>query len=154
MKINKLYVMVGISGSGKSTFIENFLKSNPNVVVHSSDKLRAVLGKGEEDQTVTPQVFSTIKYNLNRDLAAGKDVMIDATSLNPRERKDYILTGKRYSAKIIAYVLERDKATLMKNQAKRKSSGGREVPEFVIDKMIAKYVRPSTSEGFDEVILV
>lgn len=154
MKINTLYVMVGISGAGKSTFIENFLKSNPNVVVHSSDRLRGIIGKDESDQSVTAQVFSTIKYNLNRDLAAGKDVMIDATSLNPRERKDYILTGKRYSAKIVAYVLERDKATLMKNQAKRKASGGREVPEFVIDKMQSKYVRPTQSEGFDEIILV
>lgn len=154
MSINTLYVMVGVSGAGKSTFIEKFLKSHPDVVVHSSDKLRAVLGKSEEDQTVTPQVFSTIKYNLNRDLAAGKNVMIDATSLNPRERKDYILSAKRYSAKVIAYVLERDKATLLKNQVKRKSSGGREVPEFVIDKMLSKYVRPSKSEGFDEIILV
>jgi len=154
MNTNTLYVMVGISGAGKSTFIENFLKSHPDVIVHSSDKLRAVLGSGEEDQSVTPQVFSTIKYNLNRDLAAGKNVMIDATSLNPKERKDYILAAKRYSAKVVAYVLERDKSTLMKNQAKRKASGGREVPEFVIDKMLAKYVRPSKNEGFDEVILV
>lgn len=154
MNLNTLYVMVGISGAGKSTFIENFLKSHPDVIVHSSDKLRGILGRDETDQSVTAQVFSTIKYNLNRDLAAGKDVMVDATSLNPRERKDYILTAKRYSAKVVAYVLERDKNTLMKNQAKRKASGGREVPESVIDKMIAKYIQPSKSEGFDEVILV
>jgi predicted kinase len=154
MEKKKLYIMVGVSGSGKSTFIENFLKSHPNVIVHSSDKLRGILGRDESDQSVTAQVFSTIKYNLNRDLASGKDVMIDATSLNPKERKDYILSGRKHGVEIIAYVLERNKATLMRNQAKRKSSGGREVPEFVIDKMLAKYVRPTTAEGFDDVILV
>lgn len=146
--------MVGVSGAGKSTFIEKLLKSDPNIVVHSSDKLRGILGKDENDQSVTPQVFSTIKYNLNRDLAAGKSVIIDATSLNPKERKDYILTAKKHSAKIIAYVLERDKNTLMNNQKKRAAAGGREVPEFVIDKMLAKYVRPSKAEGFDDIILV
>ena len=146
--------MVGVSGSGKSTFIDKFLEKNPDVIVHSSDKLRGVLGRDESDQTVTAQVFSTIKYNLNRDLAAGKNVMIDATSLNPKERKDYILSGRKHNAEIIAYVLERDKTTLMKNQLKRKSGGGRQVPEFVIDKMLSKYVRPSTAEGFDSVILV
>lgn len=146
--------MVGCSGSGKSTFIEKFLQENPNVVVHGSDKLRGVLGSSEEDQSVNHLVFSTLKYNLNRDLAAGKDVMIDATSLNPKERKDYILAGKRYGAEITAYVLERDKNTLLKNQQKRKSSGGRLVPDFVIDKMLAKYVRPSTTEGFDHIIMV
>lgn len=151
---NTVYVMVGISGSGKSTFIKSFLNKNPNVVVYSSDKLRAVLGKSEEDQTVSGQVFSTIKYNLDRDLALGKDVMIDATSLNPKERRDYVTVGKKYGAEVIAYVLERDRNTLLKNQQSRKSSGGRFVTDFVVDKMLAKYVRPSTSEGFDKVIMV
>jgi len=50
--------------------------------------------------------------------------------------------------------LERDKETLMRNQKSRKSQGGREVPEFVIDKMLKKYVRPSKLEGFDEIYLV
>jgi|APGre2960657505_1045072.scaffolds.fasta_scaffold01783_6 predicted kinase len=151
---NTVYVMVGISGSGKSTFIKSFLNKNPNVVVYSSDKLRAVLGKSEEDQTVSGQVFSTIKYNLDRDLALGKDVMIDATSLNPKERRDYVTVGKKYGAKLTAYVLERDRETLIRNQQKRKSEGGREVPDFVIDRMISKYVRPSRDEGFDDIILV
>ena len=146
--------MVGISGSGKSTFIENFLKTNPNVTVYSSDKLRAIIGRDESDQSVTGAVFSTIKYNLNRDLSNGKDVMIDATSLNPKERKDYILAGKKYGAEITAFVLERDRNTLINNQLKRKASGGREVPTFVIDKMISKYVRPTESEGFDRIEMV
>jgi predicted kinase len=154
MNKNTLYVMVGVSGAGKSTYIDRLVNANPDTVVHSSDKLRGILGKSEEDQSVTPQVFSTIKYNVNRDLAAGKNVVVDATSLTPKERRDYILAAKKHSAKVVAYVLERSKEQLLKNQAKRKAGGGREVPEFVIDKMLAKYVRPSKNEGFDEVILV
>ena len=146
--------MVGVSGSGKSTFIDKFIQKNPDVVVHGSDKLRGILGNSEEDQTVNGLVFSTLKYNVSRDLAAGKDVMVDATSLNPKERRDYITSGRKHGAQVIAYVLERDRNTLLKNQQSRKSSGGRLVPEWVIDKMLAKYIRPNKSEGFDDVIMV
>lgn len=146
--------MVGISGAGKSTYVDKLVKNNQNMMVYSSDKLRSILGKDESDQTVTPQVFSTIKFNLDRDLKDKKDVLIDATSLNPSERRDYISIAKKHNAMIIAYVLERDKETLMRNQKSRKSQGGREVPEFVIDKMLKKYVRPSKLEGFDEIYLV
>jgi protein phosphatase len=152
--MNKVYIMVGISGAGKSTYVDKLVKNNQNMMVYSSDKLRSILGKDESDQTVTPQVFSTIKFNLDRDLKDKKDVLIDATSLNPSERRDYISIAKKHNAMIIAYVLERDKETLMRNQKSRKSQGGREVPEFVIDKMLKKYVRPSKLEGFDEIYLV
>jgi len=77
--IPTLYVLSGISGAGKSTFVNSFVQKNPDVMVYSSDALRAVLGSSESDQSVTPQVFSTIKYNVNRDLSQGKSVMVDAT---------------------------------------------------------------------------
>lgn len=152
--MNNVYILVGISGSGKSTYVDKITKNNQNIVVYSSDKLRGVFGKDESDQSVTPQVFSAIKFNLDRDLKNNKDVLIDATSLTPSERRDYITIAKKYGATVIAYVLERDKETLMRNQKSRKATVGREVPEFVIDKMIKKYIRPSKSEGFDEIYLV
>lgn len=151
---NTVYVLVGISGAGKSTFIEKFLESHPDVVVYSSDKLRAVYGTGEEDQSVSGLVFSTIKYNLDRDLKNGKDVMIDATSLKRRDRKIYVDIGKKNNANVVAYVLERDKQTIMKNQQSRKNAGGRYVPEDIIDMMFGKYKRPEREEGFDKIILV
>ena len=151
---NTLYVLVGISGAGKSTFVDNFLKTHPNTIVYSSDKLRAVLGKDESDQSVSGQVFSTIFYNLDRDLSANKDVLVDATSLTVRDRKKYVDIAKKHNAKIIAYVLERDKKTILSNQKARYASGGRFVPEDIVDKMFLKYKRPTVEEGFDEVILV
>jgi predicted kinase len=154
MNNNVLYVLVGISGTGKSTFVDRFLKTHPDITVYSSDKLRAVLGKDESDQSVSGQVFSTIFYNLDRDLKSNKNVMVDATSLTVKDRKKYIDIAKKHNAKIIAYVLERDKQTILANQKARSFSGGRFVPSDVIEKMFLKYKRPITDEGFDEVILV
>jgi tRNA uridine 5-carbamoylmethylation protein Kti12 len=47
-----------------------------------------------------------------------------------------------------------DRDGLIARNQKRGSEGGREVPTFVIDKMLAKFEEPSTNEGIDEVIYV
>ena len=154
MSENKLIVLVGVSGCGKSTFAEQYLKDNPDTVYLSSDKIRGIIGKDESDQSVTPQVFGLIKRNTDQSLAAGKSVMIDATSLNPKERRDYLDAARKYDVDAIAYVFERTKEELMANQEKRKAGGGRRVPDEILDRMIAKYIRPSVGEGFKEVHLV
>ena len=57
---NTLYITVGLPGSGKSTYAKEFIKGK-EIEYLSSDSLRAVFGKSEEDQTVTPLVFGHIK---------------------------------------------------------------------------------------------
>jgi tRNA uridine 5-carbamoylmethylation protein Kti12 len=47
-----------------------------------------------------------------------------------------------------------DRAGLISRNLKRGNEGGRVVPDWVIDKMLAKYEEPSTSEGIDEIIYV
>ena len=80
--------------------------------------------------------------------------MVDATSVNRKERSDYINTAKKYGAKVVALVFKMDRDGLIARNQKRGSEGGREVPTFVIDKMLAKFEEPSTNEGIDEVIYV
>ena len=60
---NTLYITVGLPGSGKSTYAKEFIKGK-EIEYLSSDSLRAVFGKSEEDQTVTPLVFGHIKKRL------------------------------------------------------------------------------------------
>ncbi len=151
--MNTLYITVGLPGSGKSTYAKEFIKGK-EIEYLSSDSLRAVYGKSEEDQTVTPLVFGHIKRKVDEFLKDGKNVMVDATSVNRKERSDYINTAKKYGAKVIALVFKMDRAGLIARNQKRGSEGGRVVPDWVIDKMLAKYEEPSTSEGIDEVIYV
>jgi len=120
----------------------------------SSDKMRGILFGDENSQQNPGLVFGVLKREADKAMKEGKNCIIDATNLNPRDRRDWITIAKKYDAKVVAYVIERDKATILKQQEKRKSEGGRYVPEEVIDRMFQKYKRPDSNEGFDEVILV
>ena len=150
---NTLYITVGLPGSGKSTYVKNFIKDK-DIEYLSSDSLRAVYGKSEEDQTVTPLVFGHIKKKVDELLKDGKNVLVDATSVNRKERSDYINTAKKYGAKVVAIVFKMDRQGLIDRNKKRGEQGGRVVPDFVINKMLAKFEEPSYSEGIDVIIYV
>ena len=150
---NTLYITIGLPGSGKSTYVKNFIKDK-DIEYLSSDSLRAVYGKSEEDQTVTPLVFGHIKRKVDEFLKDGKNVLVDATSVNRKERSDYINTAKKYGAKVVAIVFKMDRQGLIDRNKKRGEQGGRVVPDFVIDKMLNKFEEPSYSEGIDVIIYV
>lgn len=151
--MNTLYITVGLPGSGKSTYAKEFVKGK-DIEYLSSDELRAVYGKGEDDQTVTPIVFGHIKRKVDEFLKDGKNVLVDATSVNRKERSDYINTAKKYGAKVVALVFKMDRQGLIDRNKKRGEQGGRVVPDWVIDKMLAKYEEPSFAEGIDVTIYV
>jgi len=145
--------MVGLPGSGKTTYAKEFIKDK-DIEYLSSDELRAIFGKNSEDQNVTPKVFEHIKKKVDEYLKEGKNVLVDATSVNIRDRSGYIKMAKTHGSKVVVYVFKMDREGLIARNKKRGSEGGRVVPDFVIDKMLAKYEEPSTSEGIDEIIYV
>ena len=151
--MNTLYITVGLPGSGKSTYAKEFIKGK-DIEYLSSDSLRAVYGKSEEDQTVTPLVFGHIKRKVDEFLKDGKNVMVDATSVNRKERSDYINAAKKYGAKVVAIVFKMDRQGLIDRNKKRGEQGGRVVPDWVIDKMLNKFEEPSYIEGIDVMIYV
>ena len=150
---NTLYIAVGLPGSGKSTYAKNFIKGK-DIEYLSSDELRAVYGKDETDQSVTSIVFGHIKRKVDEFLKDGKNVLVDATSVNRRERSDYINSAKKYGAKVVALVFKMDRNGLIARNKKRGDEGGRVVPDWVIDKMLNKYEEPSSDEGIDTIIYV
>lgn len=150
---NELLLIVGLPGIGKSTYIQNLIKDGDKTyTVLSSDALRAKFGTGEEDQSVTPQVFSYIHEQVNILLSSGKNVIVDATNVSKRDRSGYCKLANRYGSHVVAHVFPLDKELAMERNQIRKSKGGRYVPEFVFDKMITKYDAPELNEGINEII--
>ena len=150
---NTLYIMVGLPGSGKSTYAKEFIKDQ-QVEYLSSDSLRAVFGKNESDQSVTPKVFGHIKTKVDEYLRDNKNVLVDATNVNRKERNDYINTAKKYNSKVVVVVFKMDRNGLIARNKKRGDEGGRVVPDWVIDKMLNKFEEPDFNEGIDVIIYV
>ena len=81
---NKLYLMVGCPGSGKSTYAKRYLT---NAVYISRDDIRFSLVKENEEYfSKEKEVFKVFVNKINNKLRDGCDVVADATHLNPSSR--------------------------------------------------------------------
>lgn len=145
-----VYLLVGAPGSGKSTWGKTFTEQTPNTVRICPDEFRAKFGFGEADQSVSAIAFDATRKALGEALDAGKNVVIDATSMYKKSRKDFINIARGRGAKVNAIVFEVSKEILMERNIKRGLEGGRNVPEDVVSRMLMKYQKPDEIE-FDTV---
>lgn len=86
----KLYLTVGISGSGKSTQSRNFQEKNPDVQIVCPDKLRSIYAKDINDMTKDKFIQTIAKQQAAIYLLQGHDVIFDATNLNIERNKKLI----------------------------------------------------------------
>jgi protein phosphatase len=73
-----LVVLIGASGSGKTTFARRHFLSTEII---SSDYCRALVSDDENDQAETGDAFEVLHYIAAKRLALGKLVMVDATNV-------------------------------------------------------------------------
>ncbi|MCL2336950.1 MAG: polynucleotide kinase-phosphatase, partial [Firmicutes bacterium] len=95
--------LMGVSGSGKSTFAKRFFK--PTEVL-SSDYFRALISDDENNQLVTRQAFDTLYYVAGQRLALGHLTVIDATNVQKEARAAVLQLAKEQNCHVVAIVLE------------------------------------------------
>lgn len=139
-----LAIMVGVSGSGKSTYADTLI-SPLNAIKIETDAIRFELTGDASDQSKNGLVFGIAKRRIGENLSLGKNVIFDATNLSIKDRKEFIVLGKEHGAKLHAYVIRPNLEVSKQRNALRE----RKVPEFVIDKQHNKFVVPTLEEGFD-----
>ncbi|XVV12891.1 polynucleotide kinase-phosphatase [Actinoplanes sp. CA-131856] len=98
-----LVALVGISGSGKSTFARtNFLPTQ----VLSSDFFRGLVADDENDQSASAEAFDALHYIAGKRLAAGRLTVVDATNLQPHGRAELVRVAKEHDVLPVAIVLD------------------------------------------------
>ena len=98
-----LVVLIGVSGSGKSSFAKKHFKQTEIV---SSDYCRALVSDDENDLSSTSDAFELLHFIAAKRLAAGKLTVIDATNVQPEARKPLVALARNYHALPVAIVLD------------------------------------------------
>jgi len=98
-----LVLLIGASGSGKSTFASRHFDGD---AVVSSDRLRSVLAGHEADQHATDAAFGRLHEWLDARLAAGALSVVDATNVEWMRRTELIGRARHYGRPAIAIAFD------------------------------------------------
>ncbi|EFF93660.1 protein serine-threonine phosphatase [Streptomyces sp. e14] len=144
-----LVVLVGASGSGKSTFARRHFK--PTEVI-SSDFCRGLVSDDENDQSASRDAFDVLHYIAGKRLAAGRRTVVDATSVQSDARKQLIELARRYDVLPIAVVLDVPEEVCAERNAARADRA--DLPRRVINRHVRELrrsLRHLEREGFRKV---
>lgn len=144
--MTKLIFLVGLPGSGKSTYAEELAKEG--FIIHSSDKIREELGD-VNDQSKNEEVFVTLHRRIKEDLRNGKNVCMDSTGLNRKKRVAFLRELKRIPCEKVCILI----ATPFEICKAQNSKRDRVVPEEVLERMIRSFQMPCCAEGFDDIVV-
>ncbi|MEU8792500.1 polynucleotide kinase-phosphatase [Streptomyces sp. NPDC048643] len=144
-----LVVLVGASGSGKSTFARRHFK--PTEVI-SSDFCRGLVADDENDQSASGDAFDVLRYIAGKRLAAGRRTVVDATSVQQDSRRQLIELAREHDVLPIAIVLDVPEEVCAERNAARTDRA--EMPRRVIQRHIRELrrsLRQLEREGFRKV---
>lgn len=146
-----LVVLVGASGSGKSTFARTHFGPYETL---SSDVFRGLVAGDEADQSATSAAFDALQYVAGKRLTAGLLTVVDATSVQPESRRRLVELAKAHDLLPVAIVFDLPEATCLARNAERTD---RLIPPGVVKRQsdqLRRGLRHLGKEGFRKVHLL
>lgn len=143
-----LVVLVGASGSGKSTFARAHFGPYETL---SSDAFRGLVANDEADQSATAAAFDALQYVAGKRLDAGLLTVVDATSVQPEARRKLVELAKAHDVLPVAIVFDLPESMSIARNAERTD---REIPAGVVKRQadqLRRSLRHLGREGFRRV---
>nr|MDT0659940.1 polynucleotide kinase-phosphatase [Micromonospora sp. DSM 115978] len=143
-----LVVLVGVSGSGKSTFAAS--RFEPFEVI-SSDFCRGLVSGDENNQAATADAFDVLYYIAGKRLAAGHLTVVDATNVQRDARAKLIELARAHDVLPVAIVLDVPEQVCVDRNARR---ADRDFGAHVIRRQrdqLRRSLRGLAREGFRKV---
>ncbi|HET6612535.1 MAG TPA: polynucleotide kinase-phosphatase [Kofleriaceae bacterium] len=146
-----LVVLVGPSGSGKSSFArKHFLRTE----VISSDYCRGLISDDENDQGATAEAFDLLHTIAGKRLANQKLTVVDATNVKPEDRKPLVALARRHHCLPVAVVLSlHPKLCHERNQSRGDRNFGPHVVRQQAQQM-RRSMRGLKREGFRNITIL
>ena len=146
-----LVVLVGASGSGKSSFARAHFK--PTEVL-SSDFCRGLVSDDENDQAATNDAFEVLHFIARKRLAAGRLTVVDATNVQVEARKPLVALARALHCIPVAIVLDLPESVC---HERNRGRADRDFGPHVIRQQCAQLRRSLRSlkqEGFRHVFIL
>ncbi|MDO3645726.1 polynucleotide kinase-phosphatase [Nocardia mangyaensis] len=146
-----LIALIGISGSGKTTFAREHFK--PTEVL-SSDFFRGLVSDDENDQSATKDAFDALRHIAGIRLRAGRRVVIDATNVQKHARAELVALARSFDVLPVAIVLDTPESVAWERTQDRTDRGfGRGVLKRQ-SQDLRRSLRELGREGFRKVHIV
>lgn len=143
-----LVVLIGATGSGKSTFARRSFK--PTEII-SSDYARGLIIDDENDQAISADAFDLVATIVEKRLKHRRLTVIDATNVRAPDRKKWVELARRWHALPTCVVLDVDLDVCMRHNAGRPDRQfGPGVPQRMISE-IRRGLRGLEREGFRKI---
>jgi protein phosphatase len=146
-----LVVLIGASGSGKSTFARRHF--SPFEIL-SSDRFRGMVSDDETDQSATFDAFEVLNSVCEKRLRRGLMTVVDATNLKADARRPYLELARKYATPVAAIVLNLPVETCIGRNTDRAE---RQVPADVVKRhadLIPNVLTRLHEEGFRRVTVL
>lgn len=146
----KLYIMIGISASGKSTIAKQIAERD-NCIIVSSDAIRGEICEGGvSDQSKNEEVFRIFHRRIKENLLKGNNVIADATNITIKSRKAIFDAVRKIDCYKIGYLVVKNIKDCIKDN---KNSDRVAVPDEVIYRQVGKFQIPFREEGYDNIVI-
>lgn len=137
--MKNIYILSGISGSGKSTWTKTH---HPDAIYLNADSIRHEIYGDENVQGEGAKIFGILFGRVKNALRGDKDIVIDNTSPTFKDRKAYydLITNTEDKVHLVSFVPNLKRA---KEWNKKRT---RQVPDEVIDRQFNKFAGPTEWE--------
>ncbi|MFC0518059.1 polynucleotide kinase-phosphatase [Mucilaginibacter angelicae] len=144
-----LVVLIGATGSGKSSFAKKHFK--PTEIV-SSDACRGMVSDDENNQAASADAFALARYITGLRLKNGLVTVIDATNVQEEARKDWIKLAKEYHCLPVAIILNMPEKVCAQRNALRpdRNFGAHVIPQHI--SQLKRSFKKLKYEGFRHII--
>lgn len=158
----KCTLLVGVPGSGKSTWInkQKFLDNTWIISTDNTIEAIASMCGMTYDQCFSDLIKFADKVmwaDLKQAAENGERIYIDRTNLSEKSRKRFVNFLKPYGYEIECVVFpEVGSESFSKEEWQRRldSRSGKTIPQEVLNSMVNNYEIPLMSEGFSKIIFV
>lgn len=153
--MNKMYMLIGLPGSGKSTFVNQFL-NDPVYHILSTDNYIDTRAQyaGKTYDEVFQDFIKAAENHLNEKLKFcvenNYNIIWDQTNLSVKNRAKKLAQIPSSYTKIAVF-FDVDYKTILKRIENRP---GKTIPGGVMLGMMKSVQRPTLNEGFDEIFTI